>query len=393
MDVEIKTPIRDYERQTVQVSGDWKNHALKINGRVQDAKNKNLMISAEASREDKYKVIADIKSDFKTIPSVSIDGSVDETTLFVVSRLDNKEILKVEGNADYKMSSGLKQFRGKLVGKTSVTPRYTVEVDAKKVGHELQYKLEASEDERRIVSARASHEEQRNSYRDVVQITLTKMEMDMNLEASINKNLAQGPHDVEINTVVPGSAKRTVRLHHEVKEGQMNEHAKYLVGGQEKTSFVASGKKSRGVYEMQSKVVHKNKNVYEAKAFLSKKDKSYIKLESEALKGRLEVIPFGSQKTALLELKGRHFEHLTEAKIASTDASITSKTLKGNRQVAFVDARGNLSTADAEILSPFFDSRLKYDVSDEAAPKHASVDFKSKIGRQIQFQKRIEASM
>jgi len=393
LNVEVKTPINNFERQIVEVSGDWKNDAVKINGRVQDAKNKNLIISAEASRQDKYKIVADIKSDFKKIPSVSIEGAADETTLFVVSRLDNKEILKVEGNADYKMSSGLKQFKGKLVGKTSVTPRYTVEVDAKKVGHELQYKLEASEDEQRIVSARASHEEQRNSYRDTVQITLTKMEIDMNLEASINKNLALGPHDVEINTVSAGSAKRTVRLHHEVKEGQMNEHAKYLVGGQERTAFVASGKKSRGVYEMESKVVHKNKNVYEAKAYLSKKDKSYIKLESEALKGRLEVIPFGSQKTALLEVKGKHFEHLTEAKIASTDASITSKTMKGNRQIAFVDARGNLSSADAQIHSPFFDSRLKYDVSDEASPKHASVDFQSKIGRQIQFQKRIEAGM
>jgi len=97
------------------------------------------------------------------------------------------------------------------------------------------------------------------------------MEIDLNLDASINKNLALGPHDVEINTVAPGSAKRTVRLHHEVKEGQLNEHAKYLVGGQERTSFAASGKKSRGVYELQSNSFTRTRMSMKQKPFCPRK--------------------------------------------------------------------------------------------------------------------------
>lgn len=383
--VEVKTPLKRFERQTGECKTEWSQNQIKINVRVEDAEKKTLVVNGDISQQDKYRINGDIKSTFKHIPSASLEGSLDETSLFIVSKLRNKEVLKVDGSADYKMSSNLKQFRGKLEGKSSVTPAFIVDVEAKKIGHEITYNVEVTQDQQKVAFARASHERQGSAYVNKVQVSLDK-NIELSLDASINKNVIQGPHDIEINAEMPQTPKRSIRIHHEVLDGMIKEHAKYLVDGQEKSSIVATGnyKQSRGAYTLESKMMHKNRKVYAANALLSQREKSFFNIESDVIRGKVEVTPFGVEKIAILEFQTRGYKHETEARIGNRNASLMSKTTKGSQQIAFVDAKGNVSAVEAEIDSPFFDSRMKYDVS-PSAPRHASIDFKSKVGKRFQF--------
>ena len=409
--VECKTPKKNWESQIGEINAEWQREQVKGNLRLQQQQ-KELIVSAQASKQDKYRVNAEIKSDFKKIPSCSFEGHFDKKTISLNSKLQGKEILKVEGSADY---NDWKNFRGELEGKSAYTPRYTVSVDGKKIGKQMTYRLEAAQDGQKVLSAQASHEEHRDQFKNSLRVTCDKKNWDASIESSVNKNFALGPHDVTVNANLPRSGKKTLQVHHELVDGQIKEWAKYFEADQEKTSFSATGnyRRERNIFsielmtrakcptfssiehdglirlgkdsaECKSKLTVETKKVYEARCTLSRRERSSLFIESNAFRGKLEVSPFAEEKTALLEVSARKYEHKSDARISRREASLNSKTLKNNHEILNINVQVSPKTCDAKVDSEIFNTQVKYDV--ESSPKTVWFNFDSKKGDQLHLQ-------
>jgi len=254
------------------------------------------------------------------------------------------------------MSSGLSNSKESWLERPQSLPDYTVEVDAKKVGHELQYNWKPLRRTKNCLCSSFSWRAKRLIPR-FCSITLTKMEIDLNLDASINKNLALGPHDVEINTVAPGSAKRTVRLHHEVKEGQLNEHAKYLVGGQERIPSLLRKEVPRSLCNCNPNSFTRTRMSMKQKPFCQERQVLH-QTRVWSMKGRLEVILL-DQKSRSSRTQRKAFWTFDWSKDRFDWCFNHIKDLEGKPTDRFCWCQRKLVYCWCWDSSPFFDSRLK----------------------------------
>jgi len=420
LNIDVQTPKRGYESQTGRIDASWEaNKQAKISIKGTNAQQKSVEMMATATKDkqtQRYTLDGNLRSDFRQIPSARVEATAqnsdNQKSASLSARVNDQQVININGQADVKDAYN---FKGQVEGKYKDSAKYSAFLESNKAGKKIQYTAQANRDGQRLLDAQASHEKQeRGNYRHTLRVNCQPKKIQANWDSTVNcEDPLSGPHDVEVTV-----NQRSLRAHHEVKDGNIKESAKYTENGNEKASFNSNGqyRKERNNFELdlntqiktlcrkniehqghlkvtRDEAEHKcrlsvnQKNYYDAKALLSKKNPSYIQMTSEVYpaQGKIEIMPFGKDKQVDIDFNGQKISHKTQARFNPRQISLDTKTTKDGKTLFAVDARSDReNNHQARFECPALEASAQANL-----PTSGSFDIKEKMGQENQVKGKI----
>ena len=235
----LQTPHSEYKSQSGVFQVTWDQNKCQIETSCMNNAGKALETKATIARvaNGLYSVTGDLKSDYRSIPSMKFEGQAGKKSFALKADVDAQNKIDIKGSADYK---NMNEFSTEIKGRSAWTPEYYAHLKAIRQSDGTKYEFRSQEDQRELCSVDAvGSRVGRNGWKSSVEVSrrsspLVKVTMshenrrsnikvtchnnyEVELDSNMSPHILTGPHDFVLNYGNPRRQLDSINVHHEVR--------------------------------------------------------------------------------------------------------------------------------------------------------------------------------